>query len=527
MTADAIFRPIPGLRRADQLPGAAEFIDSTPLALLQRAAQRQPEAVALAGSAGCITFAELLDGMAKVAAAVAAAVPPGRAVACLLPQAPLGVLGALGCLVSGRVCLMLNPSEPDDRLAALLADAAPAALLLAKPRALPPGLLPLSLPELLAGPAVPFPSPDTPLDPDAPLSVHFTSGSTGRPKGIVLSARSTMHRAWQGVATWQPVPGDAAVLTAPSSGVNVIALILALLANNARFVAVSLAEEGAGAVLRLARREAVTLASFAPPVMRLLARLQAAPAALARLRLLRMAATGLPQLDVAMARQVLPASCEIEHTYASTEAQLVARWVVPRAGPDLATNAEALVPAGVHLPGHELALLDAEGQPVAPGESGEVVLRGPLLALGEWRGGQVVPASFPAEPGRPGWRRFHTGDLARVGPDGLLRVLGRADRQVKINGVRVEPAEVEAVLRAEAGVVDAVVLAVPGSGGAALHGFVAAPGAEAAPLQAALRRRLAAALPTPVRPARLTVLERLPTLPSGKLDQVALRALAG
>ena len=152
MTADAIFRPIPGLRRANQLPGAAEFIDSTPLALLQRAAQRQPEAVALAGSAGCITFAELLDGMAKVAAAVAAAVPPGRAVACLLPQAPLGVLGALGCLVSGRVCLMLNPSEPDDRLAALLADAAPAALLLAKPRALPPGLLPLSLPELLAGP---------------------------------------------------------------------------------------------------------------------------------------------------------------------------------------------------------------------------------------------------------------------------------------------------------------------------------------------------------------------------------------
>ncbi len=527
MADDPTFAPIPGLRHAAIRPGDAAFNATPPLTLLRQAAARQPDAIALVGSTGRVTFAELLAGMAKVAAAVAAQVPAGRAVACLVPQAPDGVVGLLGCLVSGRVCLMLNPAEPADRLAALLEDAAPAALLSGTPRDVPAGLPVLSLPALLAGPAAEFPAASTPWDPDAPLSVHFTSGSTGRPKGIVLSARSTMHRAAQGIAAWQPVPGDVALLTSPASGANVVALILALLGNGACFLAASLAEEGAGAVLRLATREGVTLASFPAQVMRLLGRLQATPTAIARLRLLRMAAAGLPQTDVALARQVVPAGCWIEHTYASTEAQIVARWVLPHSGPDLAAAGETMVPAGLREPGHEMALLDPDGLPVAPGEAGEVVLRGPLLALGEWRGGQVVPAAMRPEPGRPGWRRFHTGDLARVGADGLLRILGRADRQVKINGVRVEPAEVEAVLRAEPGVTDAAILAVAGPGGTVLHGFVAAPGVAPAALQAALRDRLAAALPMAFRPARLTVLDRLPTLPSGKLDQVALRALAG
>lgn len=541
MALDPSFPPIPNLLLAAPLPGAAAFSATPPLDLLRQAAARWPDAVALAGSSGNVSFAALLAGMAKVAAAVAAVVPPGRAMACLVPQTPQGLVGMLGCLVSGRICLMLNPTEPDDRLAALLADAAPAALLLSAPRVMPLGLPVLSLPALLDGPAVPFPERTAPWDPDAPLSVHFTSGSTGRPKGIVLSARTTLYRAGQGLAAWQAAPGDAALVTSPTCGANVLAIILGVLTGGGRFLAASIAEEGAGALLRLAQREAVTLAAAPPPLMRMLARLPAALTAFASLRLFRMGAATLAQVDVALARQVLPPGCAIEHTYASTEATVVARWILPQGGPGesglgqagltraglgQAAASESVMPAGPLEPGHEAALLDTEGRPVAPGAAGELVLRGPVLALGEWRGGRVVPAAMLPEPGRPGWRRFHTGDLARVGADGLLRVLGRADRQVKVNGTRVEPAEVEAVLRAEAGVVDAAVLALTVAGGTVLHGFVAAPGADAAALQAALRGRLAAALPMALRPAWLTVLDRLPTLPSGKLDQQALRALA-
>ena len=108
----------------------------------------------------------------------------------------------------------------------------------------------------------------------------------------------------------------------------------------------------------------------------------------------------------------------------------------------------------------------------------------------------------------------------------MLRLLGRVDRQVKINGVRIEPAEIEAVLRTEPGVTDAAVVAVPGPGSVTLHGFVASLEPDHAALVAALRSRLAASLPMTLRPSKLTVLPQLPSLPIGKTDVGALARLA-
>jgi acyl-CoA synthetase (AMP-forming)/AMP-acid ligase II len=226
--------------------------------------------------------------------------------------------------------------------------------------------------------------------------------------------------------------------------------------------------------------------------------------------------------ELAAWRALLPPDCVAQHTLASTEAQVIAQWMVPAGRlPGVSLAAGSLEPL------HEMALLDEHGAAVASGEAGELVLRGPYLAVGEWRDGALVPGRLPPEPGRPGWRRFHTGDLARVEPDGLLRMLGRADRQVKINGVRVEPAEVEAVLRAEPGVADAAVLALGQPGQVVLLGAVAAPGLAPEAVSASLRQRLAASLPSAFRPARLLVLEELPRLPgAGKHDLQALRRLA-
>jgi acyl-CoA synthetase (AMP-forming)/AMP-acid ligase II len=155
-----------------------------------------------------------------------------------------------------------------------------------------------------------------------------------------------------------------------------------------------------------------------------------------------------------------------------------------------------------------------------------LVLRSRYLALGEWRQGRVVPGSVLPAPNRPGWRCFRTGDLLQVQSDGMLRLLGRVDRQVKINGVRIEPAEIEAVLRTEPGVTDAAAVAVPRSGSVTLHGFVASLEPDPAALGVALRHRLAASLPMTWRPAKLTVLPQLPSLPTGKTDVSALTRLA-
>ena len=512
---------LPGARLSPPLPGVAGFSATPLLHLLRQAAARNPQAIALASLGESLSHGALLAQAMQVAAAIARLVPPGAPVACLMPQRPQGMAGLLGCLLAGRLCLVLNPAEPAERLAALLADAAPVALLLAAPLAVPCAAPALMLGEILAGPATEW-QLDHAWNPEAPLAVHFTSGSSGRPKGIVLSARSLLARPFEAMHYWRLGPADVVLATSlPSTSAGLAFLLAALLAGG-RALVTHIGAEGAAAVLKLAGREAVTCAAGGPALWRLMLGLAAAPRAFRALRLLRVGNAAVVPAELAAWRGLLPPGCQVQHTYASTEALVMAQWLVP---PGKQPGAATLA-AGQAEATHEMALLDAAGQPVPAGEAGELVLRGPLLALGEWQGGRLVPGRLPAEPGRPGWRRFHTGDLVRVAPDGLLRVVGRADRQVKINGVRVEPAEIEAVLRAEPGVVDAAVLAGTVAGRTVLQGFVAAPGLAEATLLPALRQRLAAGLPSAFRPARLVVLERLPRLAgNGKLDQAALLGL--
>jgi acyl-coenzyme A synthetase/AMP-(fatty) acid ligase len=184
---------------------------------------------------------------------------------------------------------------------------------------------------------------------------------------------------------------------------------------------------------------------------------------------------------------------------------------------------EPAVPVGRMCAGLEYALLGEDEHPVRDGECGELILRGRYIALGEWQAGRLVAGRMLPDPARPGTRVFRTGDLLRFGADGKLRFAGRADRQLKINGMRVEPAEIEAVIRSDAAVRDAAVVL---SKAGILHAFVAAPGADPEQLREALAARLRAALPAPMRPRRIDVLAQMPMLPGGKIDMVTLRQRA-
>jgi acyl-coenzyme A synthetase/AMP-(fatty) acid ligase len=429
------------------------------------------------------------------------------------------VAGLLGCLISGRLCLILDPANPPERQAALLKEAAPALVLHDTQVELPPHMEALALADASRNGAADW-RPDYTWNPDAPLAVHFTSGSTGEPKGIVLSGRSVLQRALDSAVNWISPATPEDCLFGPSIFVfsSGVALLIGTLTLGLRIVIADLAKEGAGAVLRLLGRERVTLLSVSPPVLRTLLPLEQSAHAFRALRSVRAGAASLMRADVALWRARLPRDCEIVHTYASTEALIIAQWVLP----DDADGPEPTVAAGMIRPSHEFALVDAGGQPVKRGEPGELVLRGPLIALGEWRGGGLVPGRMIPVPDRPGWRAFRTGDVALLQPNGLLRIVGRADRQVKINGVRVEPAEIEAVLRRQPEVTDAAIVATQTADRIELVGFVAAKPSDETVLIAALRQRLATALPTALRPSRLYVLDRLPTLPGGKVDYVFL-----
>ena len=161
------------------------------------------------------------------------------------------------------------------------------------------------------------------------------------------------------------------------------------------------------------------------------------------------------------------------------------------------------------------------------------------IALGHWVAGRLDPAEFPADPANPGSRRYRTGDLVLLRDDGMLVPIGRADRQAKINGVRVEPGDTEAALRSLPGVADVAVL-VHGDGEAPILVVTSSCRPRGEPAtnpaarstctprrssNAAPRRALAARLPPQQVPAQIRVVAAIPLLPSMKPDFSALRAL--
>jgi len=349
--------------------------------------------------------------------------------------------------------------------------------------------------------------------------VLYSSGSSGRPKGVAHGAYGILFRAFQNVEGMAIRPGDRVLTGFGAESYPGFLLTVSCLVRGAAIILASPQADGIGAMLRLAAAEQASLMAVPTPMLGSVLAPDNAPAALASLRCIQLGGARLPWADFVGWRARLPATCAIFHSYGSTEVGRIADWVVP----DDVGQVGVVVPAGRLRPGLEFAIVGDDGRPAADGGIGELILRGREIAVGEWRAGRMVAGRMQPDPAAPGTRVFRTGDLVRLGPDGLLHVAGRADRQVKINGFRIEPAEIEAVIRANPAVRDAVVL-LTGSGG--LHAFVVAPDADAEALRQALVARMREALPPPLRPRRVSVIASLPALPGGKVDVQTLRQWA-
>ncbi len=225
-------------------------------------------------------------------------------------------------------------------------------------------------------------------------------------------------------------------------------------------------------------------------------------------------------------QQILP--CELHNLYGPTEAAVdVTSWECPRAPEDEPSSksvpAVPTVPIGRPIWNTQMHVLDSGLQPVPPGTTGELYIAGIGLARGYLNRPLLSAERFIANPyGEPGSRMYRTGDLARWRADGNLDFLGRADQQVKIRGLRIEPGEIESALLQHPQVAQAAVIAredVPGE--KRLVAYVVA--ADAADPQAAeLRTHLAQTLPEYMVPSAFVGMPALPLGPSGKLDRQAL-----
>ncbi|MFD7914873.1 amino acid adenylation domain-containing protein [Streptomyces sp. NPDC059752] len=360
-------------------------------------------------------------------------------------------------------------------------------------------------------------------DPDRLAYVLHTSGSTGRPKGVAVGHRALGHYlAWAVSAYLAGAPGGAPFFTSAGADLGVPALFGPLLA---------------GRTVRLLPQDwnpdelGTLLASGAPyafvgltPGHLALVEAQLSDEELARLAPL-----------LVCAGEAVPAG-QAERVAARTAAGGRATRLVAEYGPTEATVAASayrtegpatrdVVPMGYALPGTVLRILDEHLAPVPDGTVGEVHVGGPGLARGYvGRPGATAERFLPDPYGPAGARLYRTGDLARVLPGGELEFAGRVDRQLKIRGHRVEPAEIEAVLLADPRVAEASVVPVTRTATSSAMAAWVVPdrrqGEE--PSAAELREALRAVLPEALVPTVYRIVPELPLTAQGKYDRAAM-----
>jgi non-ribosomal peptide synthetase component F len=489
-------------------------------------AARQPDHVAVDDGATRLSYAKLRDRALALGARVAAVVPVDGLVGVLVPTGVLYPVAWLACLAARRPFLPLDPHVPPARTQAISAEAGLAAVIVPTTATdfsarLPAGLTRIPMEGELEPKPLPLPKS---LPPAKMGMVLFTSGSTGRAKGIALHERSQLRKAMNYRAACGLGPGDRLLSLHPPSTNGGAGDTLGALLCGASLHVVDLKRAGLAGV-QTVLRGGITVCATVPIVMRTLIAMDGAAEALRHVRVLRLGGDTVMGSDVTGLARVLAPTARILVRFGMTEsgATLAQRLVDPCA--PVESGPLALDTA---VPGQIISVEDAAGKRVAPGEAGELVIRGRYVALGHWVGGKLDPAAFPADPSAPAARCYRTGDLVVLRADGMLVPVGRADRQMKINGMRVEPGETEAALRGLPGVLDAAAMVHGDADAPMLVAFVVpAAGVHArepaARLARGWRTALAALLPPQQVPAQIRVVPAIPLLPSLKPDLAALR----
>ena len=488
--------------------------------LVRAQAERTPDAVALVFDGETCSYAAL-DRRANALAhrLRGHGVGTGSIVGIVAERSLELVVGLLGILKAGAAYLPLEPSYPEERLAFMLEQAAPPAVLVQQRFAalLPAGCAAvLSLDagdEALAESAT---APATGVLPADLAYVIYTSGSTGRPKGVMNSHAGIVNRlAWMQSA--YGLTGDDRVLqkTPFSFDVSVWELFWPLLTGARLVIALPETHRDGAALARLIADEGVTTLHFVPSMLQVFLD----EPELARCGSLRRVICSGEALPFELRQRFLERlAAELHNLYGPTEAAVdVTAWNCRQEA------AAAVVPIGRPISNLRIHLLDGYGDPVPPGTPGELHIGGLGVARGYLAAPRLTAEKFVPDPfaEAPGMRLYRTGDLARSLADGTIEFLGRLDHQVKIRGHRIELGELEAALLAHPDLREAVIVLDGGGGQARLVAYVVGAGGEA-PAAADLRAFLRQRLPEPMIPARFVSLAAMPLNPNGKLDRKAL-----
>ncbi|MBB5872722.1 amino acid adenylation domain-containing protein [Allocatelliglobosispora scoriae] len=475
--------------------------------LIAEHAATRPEALAVAGADGTLTYWELEERAQRLAQKLTSlGVRPSTLVGLCLERGAGMVAGMLGILQAGAAYVPLDPTYPAGRLEFLMADTAMPVIVTTSALA---GLLPptdawiVCLDELGTAPIRLLPSV---ASPDGVAYVIHTSGSTGTPKGVVVRHRSLTDMCLDHARRYGITPDDRTSQVASQGfDATVWELWPYLCAGASVHLPGQQILDDADALLDWIACSRLTACFLPTPRLELL---------LDDDRLLRTSLRWLFTAGDVLRRtpdRELP--FRLMNLYGPTEFTVVA------SGAEVAVGGAGLPPIGRPVGNSSALVLDAGLRPVPVGVEGELYLAGSGTAAGYLNRAELTAGRFVANPfGPPGDRMYRTGDIVRWLADGQLAFVGRTDHQVKIRGIRIELGEIEAAVSTHPRVRQTVVVVIALGEAKRLAAYVAADGVDAHEL----RRHAATVLPDYLIPAAFVIVDELPLTLNGKLDRTSL-----
>jgi amino acid adenylation domain-containing protein len=481
--------------------------------LFEAQAAQNPDAIALVDGARRLTYAELNGEANQLAHHLRSlGVGPEKLAGICVERSYKMIVGLLGILKAGGAYLPMDPAYPKERLAFMLEDAKVSVLLT---QSSVKSLLPHHTAEVIClDREWETIRQNNRLNPGHPSAgnnlayVIYTSGSTGRPKGVAVEHRSVLNLLhWsKGIYSLEELEG---VLASTSICFDISVFeIFVPLSRGGRIILA----ENALQLPSLPAAKEVTLINTVPSAMAELLRIGGIPDSTGTINL---AGEPLPTVLVDEIYR-LPQVRRVFDLYGPTEDTVYSICALRKSG-EPAT-------IGFPLANTEAYILDAQGEPVPIGMTGELHLAGAGLARGYLNQPELTAAKFVAHPfsGEEGARLYKTGDLARYLADGRIEFLGRMDHQVKIRGFRIELGEIESVLRQHETVGQAVVVARALREQAGQLVAYVTPRNGELPSAEELRRYLRVKLPDYMVPPLFVTLDALPLTANGKIDRKAL-----